>query len=164
MSSPALEVERVADLHALTDPDAPQSEAVEEFVLRAAEIAGVPMATLNLIDADRQCQAATAGFEGSSTAREDAMCSVTLQLGTMVVVADATQDPRFVGSPWVDGRLGGVRFYASAPLRTRRGHIVGTLCVFDIEPHHLSPRQVAELLALAGQVVETLEHEAATRA
>lgn len=164
MSTHALEAERVADLHALIDPDLPQSEQVEELVVRAAEIAGVPMATLNLLDSERQCQAVTSGFTGMTTARGDAMCNVTLELGAVVVVADASLDPRFRGSPWVDGRLGGVRFYASAPLTTARGHVVGTLCVFDIEPHHLSPRQVAELLVLADQVVATLEHEAAARA
>ncbi len=164
MSCPALEAERLADLHELADPDGRQSEQVEQFVLRAAEIAGVPMATLNLIDSHRQCQPATAGFEGRATSRGDAMCSVTLELGTMIVVADARDDPRFVDSPWVDGRLGGVRFYASAPLTTRRGHVIGTLCAFDIEPHHLTPRQVAELMTLAEQVVETLELQAAARA
>lgn len=164
MSAAALEAERVADLYALTDPDARQSERIEAFVLRAAEIAGVPMATLNLLDADRQCQAATAGFAGGTTPRSDAMCNVTLELGTVVVVPDATQDPRFAGSPWVDGRLAAVRFYASAPLTTSRGHVVGTVCAFDIEPHSLSAAQVAELVALADLVVQTLEDDAAARA
>lgn len=164
MTVTASEADRVADLFALADPDARQSEQIEELVLRAAQIAGVPMATLNLLDSDRQCQAATSGFVGRTVPRGDAMCNVTLELGAVVVVADATQDPRFAGSPWVDGRFGGVRFYASAPLTTRRGHVVGTLCAFDIEPHTLTARQVADLVALAAEVVETLEHEAATRA
>jgi GAF domain-containing protein len=164
VTATAPETDRVADLHALADPDAASSEQVELLVLRAAQIAGVPMASLNLIDTDRQCPVATAGHTGRPTPRADAMCSVTLELGTAVVVADARQDPRFADSPWVDGRLGAVRFYASAPLTTRRGHVVGTLCVFDIEPHVLTARQVADLVALAEHVVETLEHEAAARA
>ena len=163
MSTAALERDRVAELHALADPDGPVGELIEALVDRAAEIAGVPMATLNLIDAERQCQAATTGFEGGTSSRDDAMCSVTLQLGTPVVVADARHDPRFAHSPWVDGRLAEVRFYASAPLTTSRGHIIGTLCVFDVEPHHLSPQQVAQLVALAAQVVQVFEDEAAAR-
>ena len=164
MSTVALEADRVAELYALADPDGPVSEQVEALVDRAAEIAGVPMATLNLIDSDRQCQAATTGFEGSTSSRDDAMCSVTIRLGAIVVVADASQDARFAHSPWVDGRLAEVRFYASAPLTTRRGHVIGTLCVFDVEPHHISPQQVAQLLALAAQVVRVFEDEAAARA
>lgn len=160
MSTPAeLEAERVADLYALADPDGPQSADLDDLVARAAEIAGVPMATLNLLDSDHQCQVTTAGFPGSVTPRREAMCNVTLELGTFVHVPDAGADPRFVASPWVDGRLGNVRFYASAPLRSRRGHVVGTLCAFDVEPHELSARQVEQLTRLAELVVETLERD-----
>ena len=44
------------------------------------------------------------------------MCDVTLELGVLVHVPDARADPRFAASPWVDGRRGQVRFYASAPV------------------------------------------------
>jgi GAF domain-containing protein len=59
----------------------------------------------------------------------------------------------------VDGRLGSVRFYASAPLLTRDRYVIGTLCVFDIEPHELSEAQIAELQQLATRVVQTFERE-----
>lgn len=157
MSAPALEAERVADLYAHADPDAVQPPDVEDLVVRAAEVAGVPMATLNLIDADRQCQAATAGFAGAPSPRREAMCRVTLESGTVEHVPDARADPRFADNPWVDGRRGQVRFYASVPLRTRRGHVIGTLCAFDIEPHRLSPDQLLALEQLAVEVVATYE-------
>jgi GAF domain-containing protein len=89
------------------------------------------------------------------------MCNVTLELGRLVYVPDARTDPRFANSPWVDGRLGDVRFYASAPLVTRKHLVIGTLCVFDVEPHELSGAQVAELERLADRVVETFERERA---
>jgi len=151
------EAERVADLHRHTDPDAPQGPDIEELVVQAAAVAGVPMATLNLIDTDRQCQAATTGFAAATTPRSEAMCSVTLELGTFVHVPDARTDLRFADSPWVNGRLGEVRFYASAPLVTRGGHVIGTLCVFDVEPHSLSQPQIRELKALAARVVQVFE-------
>lgn len=156
-SAADLEVQRIAELHLLTDPDAPQTEDLDDLVAQAAEVAGVSMATLNLIDADRQCQVATTGFAGSVTPRREAMCNVTLELGTFVHVPDAAADPRFVDSPWVDGRLGDVRFYASAPLISTAGHVLGTLCAFDVEPHELSAAQVDRLTRLAEQVVETFE-------
>jgi GAF domain-containing protein len=158
------EAERVADLYRHTDPDAVQSIEIEEIVSQAAAVAGVLMATLNLLDADRQCQAATTGFQGAVSPRRDAMCSVTLELGTFVHVPDARADARFAHSPWVDGRLGEVRFYASAPLVTRRHHVIGTLCVFDVEPHELTPAQIGELERLATRVVETFERERLGRA
>ena len=157
MSGALGEAERVRELYELADPDGSQSVDIEEIVAQAAEVAGVPMATLNLLDAERQCQVATTGFDGAPTPRREAMCNVTLELGASVHVPDARSDPRFAHSPWVDGRLGEVRFYASAPLITRRGYVVGTLCVFDIEPHELSAGQIAQLERLAVRVVETFE-------
>ena len=157
MSATVREAERVRELFEHADPDAPQGAEIDDLVARVAEVAGVPMATLNLLDSERQCQVATAGFEGSATPRREAMCNVTLELGEFVHVPDARQDPRFADSAWVDGRLGEVRFYASAPLTTRRGYVIGTLCAFDIEPHELSDDQVAQLQVLAARVVEVYE-------
>lgn len=160
MSATVGDAERVTELHRHADPDTAQSPEVEEVVAQAAETAGVVMATLNLLDAERQCQVATTGFTGSATPRRDAMCNVTLELGTFVHVPDASADPRFASSPWVDGRLGEVRFYASAPLVTRRGYVIGTLCVFDVEPHELTAGQIAALELLAARVVQIFEREA----
>ncbi len=151
------EAPRVAALHAHADPDGSQSPDLDDLVVRAAEIAGVPMATLNLLDHDRQCSVVTSGCAAAVTPRCEAMCNVTLELGTFVHVPDAAADPRFTTSPWVDGRLGNVRFYASAPLVTRQGQVIGTLCAFDIEPHELSAAQVAELSRLAAQAIAIFE-------
>ncbi len=153
------EAERVAELYDYVDPFAAHSPEIEDLVCEAAQVAGVAMATLNLLDAEQQCQVAPIGFAGCTTPRRDAMCNVTLELRTFVHVRDASKDVRFVDSPWVDGRLGDVRFYASAPVITPRGHIIGTLCVFDIEPHQLTDTQIRELEQLARRVIETLTRE-----
>ncbi|NHC46674.1 GAF domain-containing protein [Motilibacter aurantiacus] len=163
MSAAVEEGLRVRELHRLTDPAVRQSAAVEDLVERAAVAAGVPMATLNLLDADTQWQPATSGFAGTPAPRSEAMCDVTLRLGGPVHVSDASADPRFADSPWVDGRLGNVRFYASVPLRTSRDLIIGTLCTFDIEPHSIDDAQVRQLEQLASELVDTLESEADAR-
>jgi GAF domain-containing protein len=157
------EAERISELYRHADPDEPPGDEVDELVAEAAETAGAAMATLNLLDSERQCQVATSGFTGSVSPRREAMCDLTLELGTFVHVPDARNDPRFAHSPWVDGRLGEVRFYASAPLTTRRGYVIGTLCVFDVEPHELTLRQVRQLQQLAARVVEIFSAGAASR-
>lgn len=161
MGGAVREAERMDELYRYADPDAPQSAAVEEIVLQAAEVAGVPMATLNLFDTERQCQVATTGFDGSATPRREAMCNISVESGAFVYVSDAREDPRFANSPWVDGRRGEVRFYASVPLITPRGYVLGTLCTFDIEPHRLSEAQITALQSLAERVVDTFAHERA---
>ena len=58
--------------------------------------------------------------------------------GGVVHVPDARRDMRFAANPWVDGRLGGIRSYAAAPLLTPGGQVLGTLCVFDSDLRNLT--------------------------
>lgn len=128
----------------------------------AAQICGVAKATVNLLDSLEQHQVATVGFEGSSEPRSQSMCGTTVQLAEPVHLADASKDERFADSPWVNGELGDVRFYAGTQLRTSQGLTVGTLCVFDEEVRELDPRQAEALEALAKQVMQVLELRART--
>jgi GAF domain-containing protein len=68
----------------------------------------------------------------------------------MFVVPDATQDERFAQNPLVTGDPY-IRFYAGSPLATRDGHLLGTLCVIDREPHTLTEAQV-EALEIVGRL------------
>ena len=60
----ARERERLAALHEYRLLDSPADDELEAVVRVAAMVAGVPTATLNLIDENRQCQLTTNGFEG----------------------------------------------------------------------------------------------------
>lgn len=122
-----------------------------------ATVAGVPTATVNLIDERFQHRVAAFGTDPTPCLRDEAMCETTLAGGEDVVLGDAGADPRFAGSPWVDGRLGRIRLYCSVVLRSPDGHALGTLCVFDERPHDLTPDQVRGVRLLAGQVVDALE-------
>ncbi|MEQ8344754.1 MAG: GGDEF domain-containing protein [Sneathiellaceae bacterium] len=50
-----------------------------------------------------------------------------------------------------------IRFHAGAPLRTRDGCTLGTLCVADLRPRSMSPRQVDLLIGFAQLIVHELE-------
>ncbi len=139
---------------------AERAEELQAVLAEAAQVAGAPMATVNLLDAERQHQPVTCGFEGGSSPRSESMCALSMRLGGFVV-PDASLDARFAGSPWVDGRRADVRFYAAAPLVTPSGHVLGTLCVFDVQPHQLDPAQIERLEGLAGRVAGLLTAEPA---
>ncbi|MGY1707687.1 diguanylate cyclase domain-containing protein [Geodermatophilus sp. SYSU D00697] len=127
------------------------------IVRLAAALLATPCATVNVLESEHQCQLATHGFAGGTSPRAESLCHQTRALTDGVFAsADLTTDPRFAGSPWVDGRYGGVRGYASAPLRLD-GAVIGTLCVFDPEPHEFSELDEQRLADLADVVVALLE-------
>ena len=144
----------------VTDPPRPDLQALVDV---AAQVARVPMATINLLTDTHQHQIATHGFDASVCAREDSMCTVVLHDGHPVIVPDASQDERFRDNPFVTGAIGAVRFYATHQLVTPQGVVIGTLCVFDTEPRTLSDDQETALVGLADRVVDLLELELRTR-
>ncbi|MGY1604696.1 GAF domain-containing protein [Geodermatophilus sp. SYSU D00815] len=150
---PARQAALIDELGLLDDvvADDPQLRAL---VHEAAVATGMAQATINLLHGPSQCQIATHGFTGGDTPREDSLCAqVTGWEPDVYAFTDLTTETGFIGNPWVDGRLGHVRAYASAPLVVA-GTIVGTLCVFDEEPRSLSLDQCDRLAALATAVVD----------
>ncbi|WP_432497811.1 sensor histidine kinase [Kineococcus gypseus] len=157
------EAARLAALHEYAVLDAPAEDELDDVVRAAAVLAGVPHATLNLIDEHRQCQLTTVGFEGADSPRSESMCALHFSDGDLVHVQDASQDARFRANPWVDGRRAQVRFYASAPLITPAGHVLGSLCVFDTVTGQLSAAQISALEGLARVVVALFERRRQAR-
>ncbi|PRY18197.1 sensor histidine kinase [Kineococcus rhizosphaerae] len=155
--APGVEVLRLAALHGYDLLDTPADPELDAVVRIAAALAGVPTATVNLIDSQRQCQLSAVGFVGGDCARSESLCARNLGDPDVVVVPDARTDARYGDSAWVDGRLAEVVFYASAPLITPDGHHLGGLCVFDSTPRTLTPEQVERLRDLAGVVMALLE-------
>lgn len=114
VQAPTAEDERLAALHRLHVLDQPPQEHLDAIVRLAAQITGKPMAVINLMDADRQFQAAAFGAERRSVTRDQSMCSRTIEEGKTIVVGDSSKDPRYADSPWVTGELGNIRLYAAA--------------------------------------------------
>lgn len=141
----------------------PPRRELDALVDLAAQVAGVPFAAVNLFTSDVQHPVATAGFEGTSTPMDDAMCRLVVESGEPIMVEDAGRDVRFAGSPWTTGELADVRFYGSQPLRTPSGVVIGTLCVFDNEVHQVTAEAAKGLEQLADRVVDVLELELASR-
>jgi len=136
---------------------------LQALVDLAAQVTQVRHAAINLITAHQQHQIATAGLEPSVCSREDSMCAAVLGEPATVMVSDASRDNRFATNPFVTGQLGAVRFYASAPLVTPEGVVIGRLCVFDDAPRTVTSEQQDALHVLAGRVMDALELGLRTR-
>ncbi len=156
----AIRREAIADYGVIGE--APAS-SLEGLLRIAASVCRVEKAVVNIIDDRFQHQIAALGFDAAVCAREDSMCAAVYLSGQQVVLPDARDDERFTDNPFVTGELGRVRFYASSPLRTPDGVIIGTLCVFDDDVAELDAAQRSTMDILAGQVVDVLELRRAGR-
>src|SRR5690348_5541633 len=126
-AAPALDDDaRVAALHRLGVLDQPPATDLEGLTRLATFVTGAPQSALNLIDRDRQWQAATTGMVAGESPRAESMCAHTVALDDVVHVADASGDPRFAHSAFVDGRLSSVRMYAAVPVHDHEGYAVGS--------------------------------------
>jgi len=148
---PANEAERLRTLRSYRILDTKPEERFDELTRLAALICGVPISLISLIDTDRQWFKSRFGLDVEETPRAQAFCTHAIMQPEMFVVPDATKDERFANNPLVIGDLH-IRFYAGAPLAARDGHVLGTLCVIDHEPHTLTEAQ-KEALRLVGQLV-----------
>jgi predicted PurR-regulated permease PerM len=159
---------RVAALRASGALD-PRARAIFDAAShRAADIFDMPMAMVSLISDDTQEVRGAFGSlprqagDGTSTRREDlniprslSMCGHVVANAATLVVPDVSRDLRFANNPALQGKL---RFYAGAPLRDSKDHILGTLCLLDSEPRELADRDVKLLEALARDIMDSLRN------
>lgn len=159
---PANEARRLEALrrHRLLDT-APERE-FDDFARLAALICDVPIALINLIDADRQWSKARIGLDSAVTPREHAFCSYTILGDEPLEVKDATQDERFAQNPLVTSDPF-IRFYHGAPLLDAEGFALGSLCVIDRKPRQLTSAQSEGLVALSRQFCARLELQRQSR-
>jgi len=148
---PANEAERLRTLRSYRILDTKPEERFDELTRLAALICSVPISLISLIDTDRQWFKSRFGLDVEETPRAQAFCTHAIMQPDMFVVPDATKDERFAHNPLVTGGLH-IRFYAGAPLAARDGHLLGTLCVIDHEPHTLTQAQ-KEALKIVGRLV-----------
>lgn len=154
---PQNEAERLTILRSYAVLDTASDALLDEIVALAATLTGCPIALVSLVDAERQWFKARYGFGLSETPRESAFCAhAILDPDHPLIVADATQDPRFADSPLVTGP-DAIRSYLGVPLLSAEGLPLGTLCVLDRAPLHHTDRMVATVTTLAQSVAVNLE-------
>lgn len=171
---PQNDLQRVRHLRSSGVLDAPELvELFDHAAKRAAAIFDVSAAMVSFID-EREHLAL--GFHGALRAsvdgrdsevtsaeqmrmpREHSMCAHVVGLDEVMVVPDVAKDPRFAANPHL--RAMGLRFYAGAPLRLKRGGAIGSLCLLDTEPGEFSERDVKLLQGMAQDLMEAIAERA----
>jgi len=135
--------------------DTQRDAAFDRLVFTTAQMFRVPIAIIALEDGDRLWFKARVGTDITELPRAISLCNAVTD-DTVLVVEDALADERFADNPLVTGKPH-IRFCACAPLLTRGGVRIGSLCVVDRTPKTLLARQIWQLAQLAASVVALLE-------
>jgi transcriptional regulator with GAF, ATPase, and Fis domain len=122
---------------------------------------------ISFVASDRKWFKSRIGISIDAAPRAISFSAHAILQSDVFVVTDASTDARFAGNPLVTETH--IRFCAGAPITTRDGHSLGTICVMDRVPRELSAAQLQRLRALARHAMHLLElrratlREAATR-
>lgn len=159
------EQERLGALRRYEILDTPAEAAFDKLSRIASLIFETPIALVSLIDKDRQWFKSRVGLDVVETPREWAFCDHAIRdASEPLIVRDAAADERFRDNPLVKSDPG-IRFYIGAPIVTRDGHALGTVCAIDNRPRFDIDRRHVELLTmLASVAVDEMEVRLALKA
>jgi GAF domain-containing protein len=132
--------------------DAPPQAALDRLARLAANVVNAPVATITLVDEDRQRFASCIGVQEPWASRRGtplshSFCQHAVVSREPLVVSDAREVPLLRDNLAI--RDLGVIAYAGIPLITDSGHALGTLCVIDHQPRTWTSDQVDLLRDLA---------------
>lgn len=149
--TPANEPQRLAALRALGLLDGKPERAFDDITELARRLLDVPIALVSLVDVDRQWFLSAAGLDAQETPRPISFCGHAIMQSDILIVPDATLDPRFHDNPLVVGDPF-LRFYAGQPLRLADGMQIGTLCVLSPAPREDFDEMAQRTLARLGRL------------
>jgi diguanylate cyclase (GGDEF)-like protein/PAS domain S-box-containing protein len=154
---PATEEDRLAALAEYHLMDSDPEDDFDRLAGLAARLFDVPIVLISLLERDRQFFKAHVGTDICETSREVSFCSYAIMQDDILLVPDATRDPRFVSNPLVLGPPF-IRFYAGKPLSSPSGEKVGTVCLIDTVPRtDFSASDRENLVDLAALVMDRME-------
>ncbi len=130
--------------------------AFVDLARRAGTLCGVPMAAIGFRISEREWAKAPYGFEEHEIAGLAPFCATALDSDLdLVVVRDAARHPGLSTNPLVAGDRS-IRLFASVPVRSPDGLVVGTVSIFDTEARDLSPWERDGLAVVAREVESEL--------
>jgi len=151
-------LQEIADLDLLS-PDV--DPILNDLAAEAAARLGLPVSLISVVLDEALHVAAFQGPDGlwlnetRGHPVEWSFCATSVRTREPFVVPDAPAHPDHGTNPLVT--QDGVRCYAGVPLISRRGHVLGNLCVVGLEEREFSEADVALLRALADEAVRRIE-------
>ncbi len=148
---------RVEELNSYKILDTAPEKELDDLAAIAAAIFNVPVSIISFIDDERQWYKAKIGVDFDEVPLEDTFCQQTLEAPEeILVVENPSSDKRFKSLPMVLLEPG-VKFYVGAPLVSKTGQVMGTLCVLDYKKRKSRHDQIDAIKILSGKIMEYVE-------
>jgi diguanylate cyclase (GGDEF)-like protein len=151
----ANEEERLRGIERLAVETEDKNGQLHEILELSTKVLDVPAGMISIVGEKEQRILCEIGSGITTIDRGTAICGYTIAGGKTLIINDTKEDERFKKNPMV---LGGpkIRFYAGAPLQTRKNLNIGTICMLDKIPHHWDITKEWELEKFASIVMNEL--------
>ncbi|MFL1895594.1 ATP-binding protein [Aquimarina sp. 2-A2] len=152
----AYESRRLQALHSYHILNTPKETIYDEITKVTSKITGKPVALISFVDKDYTWYKASTGYDNEKDERAHSFCSHAIaEKKKFLIVENALLDSRFSSFPSVIGDIE-VRFYAGVCLIDEQGFPLGTLCVYDFKPNHISDEHLEFLKVTSRQIIKIL--------
>ncbi len=132
--------------------------AFEQITELACQITDMPVALISLVDKEEVWFKATKGMDICSSDRNESFCSYAVgHEDNTFVLEDIRNHKKLSEHPFANMEENSIQFYAGICLVDSQGFRLGTLCVIDFKPNHISERQIEGLQILSKQVIKLIE-------
>lgn len=133
-----------------------EDEELQEAVLLATKIFNTPIASLCLCDKNELSMELSVGMTSESFPGVISFCQFAMTKKDIIIIEDTAENEHF--SPLAHlGNENPVRFLAVAPLFTKQGLFLGSLCVMDYVPRQKCKQNELSFSILAKHVVSIME-------
>ena len=155
------EMQRLKAILRLEILNTPHEERFDRISRLVAQTFQMPVAFISIMTTDQQWFKSCVGIELESAhlKREWTLCNRVVTSECPVVIEDVASEVMESDSPW----LGQIGFYAGVPLRTKQGHVIGTLCVVDEQARTFTEANLHALESFTHWVMAEIEHTEASR-
>ena len=151
------ETKRLAALALLRKQDKARDTALGEFATLASDIMGVSSCFVTIFDDQHQYIKYVKNVPRLQVKLPipETMCQYAVASAEPVICHDTRTDSRFANHALVNSGL--VIFYAAAPLQTKDGFVLGTLCVSHAQTIFPTSEQIENFLRIAALASTYLE-------
>ncbi|AMR26393.1 hypothetical protein A0257_04265 [Hymenobacter psoromatis] len=154
---PAHDTARLRTLHQYQIVNTTPEQIFDDYVAWAAQLFGVPISLISLVDADYVWfKALTGASDIPGLPRNESMCSAAILVGEQVVVSDYKPESCRLIKPDVAQAIG-LNFYAGAALIAQDGARLGMLAIIAREVRDFTAAEAHLLTRLAHLVSQTIE-------